>query len=90
MEVTWYKEFQTPVAKLVSVSDELKLVIQDPKFRDRLQLTYNTLEFTSVNLSDAGVYICAASAYDKARPTPWLGSNLTIYGKYLGILYFKT
>jgi len=94
MEVIWNKQMNrgvTPVAKLVSVSDhaQLKLYIQNATFIDRVQLTYNTLEFTSVNLSDAGLYMCAASA-DGRTPDTWLRSNLTIYGKYPGILYFQT
>ena len=86
MEVIWNKEIKkgtiTAVAKFLSIPDhaELKLVIQNAMFKDRVQLTYKTLEFTSVKLGDAGLYSCVASADDKA-PDTWLQSNVTIYGK---------
>ena len=89
--VQWEKGTTMLLATFISKPrhGQPKIIIIDATFTDRVLLTYNTLEITSVNLRDEGLYGCVPSEDD--RPSPYvLESNLTIYGKYPGILNFQT
>ena len=83
--MTWYKLVNgelTPAAKLVAQEDSGFIqIVQLAELTNRVRVTYNSLEITSVNLSDGGQYSCITS--DNGRPQDiWWKSNLIVYGMY--------
>ena len=93
-EVAWLKANQ-PVANIqpgANVHTVAKLIVhpggvqqqfvQDEGLRGRVRVTYNSLEITSANLDDGGLYVCSTSENGRPQEPSWR-INLTIYGRSL-------